>query len=230
MMPRPDTTERFRLRTGTRSGGLRMSGFTLIEVLMVIVVVSILIGIVIPSSRPALNEQLKATAQILRAELMMTQSEAVAMGESRSAVVDPTNNLVFFEIESGGNYRDSLKKKTVTALSSIGADSSLLSSAKNFGEGTLITIDELPHHGVPALILGATSAANPNIEQSFITYGTLGELTLGSDLTIWLGISNAHQELYLPVTVNATTGITTIGSICTSGLPSCLSKYAGQEE
>ena len=79
--PRPD------LRIGSRPRLLR--GFTLIELLAVVAVISILAAIVIPFLRSTYADQLKATAQVVEADLERARNLALTNQSKYRLVFTP---------------------------------------------------------------------------------------------------------------------------------------------
>ncbi len=77
--------------TTTRRCCLRR-GYTLIEVLIVVIILGIASAIIVPSLSEAGSMGLQGAARLVIADMLYAQNEAVAAGEDRGVVFDVLNN------------------------------------------------------------------------------------------------------------------------------------------
>ena len=177
----------------------RSAGYTLIELLIVVSLISILAGVVLPRFEPGIHDQLHSAAQILSADLAQARDLAVA---------------------GGSNYRVSFERsENRYALQHTGSNPLLnILPASPFGPSTTPTtrrvtdLDELPFMGPAVSLAGAERAGNSWQATNQIEFGPLGELRTPGDVRIWLVCGNADQRRYISVTVHAVTGLTEIGA------------------
>jgi len=186
----------------------RKPGFTLMELLIVLAVLSILIGVVIPSSRPTLYDELRATAQVIAADLAYARSLAVTGDSEYIVEFTPKTNQLTIEHAGANPLLDELPP-------------SPFRNPTDPDDTHILDLDELPRIGPPSSLIGAVSAAN--VEVDSVTFGPLGELSGGSDVSIWLGVGAESQRIYLALRINAVTGLVEVDTQITSELPAKLS-------
>src|ERR1043165_8289380 len=73
------------------------TGFTLVEVLMVVLLVSVLAAIVLPSMNPGVYDQLLAAAEVVATDLAYGRSLAVTNNDTYRFTFDLTNNQYWLE-------------------------------------------------------------------------------------------------------------------------------------
>ena len=67
------------------------AGFTMIELLMVIVIMAIAAAVVVPMASSAASMQLRSAANMVAADLEYAKSMSISRGQWHSVVFDPTN-------------------------------------------------------------------------------------------------------------------------------------------
>ena len=85
-------------------------GFTLIEILTVIVVMAIIAGVVITSAAPGYREQLRAAARVVAAELNHTRSLAETNGSLYTVSFDTAGNRLIIRHSGTNSALDTLSR------------------------------------------------------------------------------------------------------------------------
>ena len=186
----------------------RIAGFTLIELLIVVAVIGILVGLVMPSTAPALHEQLRSVARIVATDLAYARSLAV------------TNNS---EYRVTFYMDDDADKPNTYIMRHIGIDTALdtleespFRSPGDPDDQHIVVLDELPRLGPPVRIVAARVGSTP---VTGVKYKSLGETGWANETVIWLAIGQAGDTRYLPITVNPVTGLAEVGEISVTGPP-----------
>ncbi len=173
------------------------AGFSLIELLMVIVVMGILVGLVLPNSNPSLLDQLRSGAQILRTDLAYGQSLAVANNSTYRFTFDAEDNR-YTLYHSGAN----------AALDAL--PDSPFRGPDDPPDRHVVDFDELPHVG-PTVRLIAAGVAESAQRVSSLQFGPAGETTRNGTTMIWLGVGSGSSARYISLAVHPTTGLVELG-------------------
>ena len=191
--------------------GPRVSrGFTLLEVLLVIAVVAMLAAAVIPRADPLGQDQLLSAGQAVSGDLAYARSLAVANNSKYKLTFDLAGNR-YILTHSGVNVSLNTLPRTAWTRSEDPATQQTTD------------LDEVPHIGPPPKLLAVgvytSSSASPISE---VEFGPLGELTQGTDVVVWLTVTTRNGQGYLPLAINAVTGLTTVGQYSSYGPPASL--------
>jgi len=94
--------------------GIRPGGFTLIEVILVVVIIGIAAGVVVPMMSSASSMQIRAAVNLVAADIEYAKSMAISRGQRYSVVfnkttetyqvVDKDNNVIPHPVKKGFNY------------------------------------------------------------------------------------------------------------------------------
>lgn len=182
------------------------AGFSLIEVLMVIVILGILAGLVLPSSNPGLHDQLRSVAQMLRTDLAYGRSLAVANNSSYRLTFDTANNRYLLE-HSGSNV----------ALDTL--PDSPFRRREDPATQHIVDLDELPHLGPTVRIVAAAEVGTPPQPVADVEFGPLGETTRSAPTQIWLAAGQNADTRYITLTINPVTGLARIEDYTSQGPP-----------
>ncbi len=175
------------------------AGFSFVELLIVLVLMTIVAAMVIPDSNPNVVSQLSSAAQVLQSDLAYCQSLSV------------THNSTFhiqFDVDSDEYY-----------LEHTGTDTSLDALPNSiYGDnpnGTLRTMrfSDHPHTGAGVRVVLVQAIASQSPTVSDVEYGPLGGTTRTERTAIWLTAGSLTAQRYLPVYIDATTGLTSLGEI-----------------
>ncbi len=187
----------------------RPAGFSLIELMMVIVIMSILAGMVLPNSNPSLYDQLRSTAYVLRTDLAYGRSLAVTNNSRYEFTFDKDNNQYVLE-HSGNN----------AALDKL--PNSPFRRPDDPPDEHVVKLDELPRVGMATRIAAVGSLNGSYILVDDLEFGPLGETTRSSPTTIWLAVGSGPDTRYLPVTVDPVTGLAEVGDFTAKPPPEAL--------
>jgi prepilin-type N-terminal cleavage/methylation domain-containing protein len=94
--------------------GMPAGGFTLIEVILVVVIIGIAAGVVVPMMSSAGSMQIRAAANLIAADIEYAKSMAISRGQPYSVVfnkttetyqvVDKDNKVILHPVKKGFNY------------------------------------------------------------------------------------------------------------------------------
>lgn len=185
------------------------AGYSLVELLMVITLMSIAAALALPSVNPGIHDQLQGAAEIVAGDLAYARGLAV------------TNN---------GTYRITfdLARESYTLVYS-GADPALTTLPSNpfqapGGDPTQYTVafSQLPSLGGSVQLAAVgTSGTNPT-PQSTIEFGPYGSTTQSAATVVWLSAGSGAAQRFISVSVNPVTGLATIGPFQGTGPPASI--------
>jgi len=175
------------------------TGFSLIELLIVIALMGILAGVVLPNGNPTIYEQLHSAARILATDLAYARSLAVTHGSTYRVTFDAQENR--YVLRHSG---------TVAALDRLPA--SPFRDPTDPPDAHLVDLDDLPHLGAPVQLAGIGAATGTPQQTGEVEFGPLGETTQSAATLIWLSAGEGKATRYIAVSVNPVTGLATVGS------------------
>jgi prepilin-type N-terminal cleavage/methylation domain-containing protein len=176
----------------------RRVGFSLVEMLIVIVIMGILARLAIVAFSSTATEQLRATAQVVAADLNYARSLAIGNNSRYRIDFDVTNNALTLR-HSG----------TDAALNTL--PSSPFRNPSDPPDQQITRLAELPTGGGIVRLFGVRNSVASML--SSIEFGPYGETSLPFNTTVWLTIGTGSSQRYLPVEVSYVTGLTTLGEI-----------------
>lgn len=187
----------------------RSSGFSLIELLIVMAVMGILVGLVLPRSDPSLHEQLRSAAQIMAADLAYGRSLAVTNNSRYRFTFDTTGNRYILEHSGADASLDTLPDTPFR-------------SPDDPPNRKIVALEELPHLGATVRIVEV--AAQDILQETpqpvgDLEFGPLGGTSRAEQTTIWLAAGTGSATRYLQLDVNPVTGLTTVGAYSGDGPP-----------
>jgi prepilin-type N-terminal cleavage/methylation domain-containing protein len=181
-------------------------GFTLLELLLVVMIVGIMVGVLLPSTQPAVYDQLRSTAQIVAADLAYARSLAVANNDNYRITFDLNANRYILK-HSGLNA-------TLNQL-----PNSPFSSPSDTSDQHIVDLDDLPHAG-PTVRLAAVAATGTTTQSvSDVEFGPLGQTVRADPTTIWLMAGGGSDKRYITLVVNPVTGMTQVDTYSSAGPP-----------
>lgn len=184
----------------------RMSGFSIIELLIVVAVMGILAGLVLPRSDPTLHEQLRSAAQIVAADLAYGRSLAVTNNSRYRFTLDTTNNRYVLEHSGTDPTLDTLP------------DTPFRSSSDPPNQ-QIVDLAELPSLGSTVRIVAVTAGGSPPQSVGDVEFDPLGGTARAEETTIWLAAGAGSATRYLRLHVNPVTGLCTVGAYSGGGPP-----------
>jgi prepilin-type N-terminal cleavage/methylation domain-containing protein len=185
----------------TRNHGQK-SGFSLLEMLMVIVLVSILAEVAITNATTTTYEELQSAASIIAGELAYARGLAVGNNSTYCFTLDTTNNQL--------------------VMTNTGSDPSLYTlpfspfrSPSDPSNQYTVSLSSLPNLGMPVTLLGALAVGSSSISITTVEFGPYGATTQANQTVIWLTAGVGTARRYMSVCVNPVTGLSTLGSYTT---------------
>jgi prepilin-type N-terminal cleavage/methylation domain-containing protein len=184
----------------------RSAAFTLLELLLVVAIVGFLAAIVLPSSQPAIYDQLRSTAQIVATDLSYARSLAVANNDNYRIAFDLTGNT-YTMTHSGAN----------PALNQLPwSPFSLLSDPPT---QHIVNLSTLPHVG-PIVRLSALATSGTTYQSvADVEYGPLGQTLRADPTVVWLMAGSGGSRRYISLQVNPVTGLVQVNGYTNVGPP-----------
>ena len=176
-------------------------GYTLIELAIVVTALSIFSAAAITYMSPSVVERLKSVARAIADDMSYARSLAVANNTLYRFTFDRTNNLYYLE-HTG----------TTSAFNTL--PPSAIRSATDTATRQTIKLDNLLGGSGAVRLQAIVSSAMSGLSQ--LEFRTFGETTATTATTIWLASGTGKSLRYLSLTINPTTGLTTIGDITAS--------------
>lgn len=170
------------------------SGYTLVELLTVLVVLGILAALLIPSANPSIQARLESAAQLVAGDLAYARSLAISRNRAFRATWDLQQNR--YTIAPAGGASGS-----AVPLDPFASD-------RAARPDTYVTdLDEVP--GIAGIVLHKVLGVGP-AEATYIEFGPYGETSKAEESVIWLAASSGGNERYVAVRVNPVTGLATV--------------------
>jgi prepilin-type N-terminal cleavage/methylation domain-containing protein len=192
-------------RSGARQGPRLRAALSLIELLIVVSLLGILAAAVLPLINPGIASQLQTTAQIVAADLAYARNLAVTNASTYRLTFDiPENRYVLRH--SGAN----------TLLHAL--PPSPLRKPSDPPDRQTTDLDELPRSG-PRTLIAAAQLAPSRQSVRDVEFGALGQLTSGQPTIVYLAAGSGTSRRYLPIHVEAITGMASIGDIQSAAPP-----------
>ncbi len=185
------------------------AGFSLLEVLIVVAIMGILAALVLPSSEPSLNDQLRGAAQVLKTDLAYAQSLAISNNSTYEVTFDFQNNSYTIQHSGSNPALDTLPH-------------SPFSNPDDPPEAHIVRLADMPHIGPPVKLVTAVNFENFATPVDKVEFGPLGETTQPGYTLIWLSAGNGTDTRYLWFVINPITGLVEMQYDTTSAPPASL--------
>jgi prepilin-type N-terminal cleavage/methylation domain-containing protein len=174
------------------------AGFTLVEILIVVALMSILAVAVIPSTAPSVHEGLTSAANIVAADLAYGRSLAVLNNDRYQIQFDLANNQYTLAY-SGSNT-------TPPAL-----PPSPLQPSNDPPNQYIVRLAKLPRMGMPVALYDVQLAGAQPVKTTTVEFGPLGATTATQPTAVWLSAGSGKAQRYISISINPATGLATIG-------------------
>jgi prepilin-type N-terminal cleavage/methylation domain-containing protein len=175
----------------------RSRGFSLIELLSVIVVMAILAAVVLTGSAPSYHEQLQSAARVVAAELNHVRSLAETDGSRYTATFDIDANRMVVQHSGTNAALDHLTR-------------AVFLSKDDTAEQHVLDLDEMDCF--ENVSFSRVAVLSTSLEPATsVEFGPLGETTAQYPTLIWLAGGPEDSRLYLLIAVDPATGMVSIG-------------------
>lgn len=173
-------------------------GFSLVEALIVVAVMSILAGVVMTHFEPSNHDQLMSAANLLVADLSYARTLAVTNDTTYEITFSLPENRYVLEHTGGSAVFDNLPESPFRPPT----DSSKQQTTD---------LDELPQLGAQVELIAVYRKASVYSSATTVEFNGLGSTTTTATTEIWLGCGSGANRRYLSVEVEPTTGLATLG-------------------
>ncbi len=189
--------------SGLLGGGRQrapIAGFTLIELMIVLVLIGLLISMAMPSTTPALSEQLRAVGQIISTDLAYARSLAISHGSTYAVRFELANNRYILQ-HTGTDPRLNL------------LPDSPWRNPEDPPDRHIVRLEELPQMGIPVRLAAVWPPSSSDETVGEVEFGPLGGTTTSTAVVIWLSAGQGQNQRFLSITVDPITGLTSLGPI-----------------
>ncbi len=177
-------------------------GFTLVELLIVLVLLGIVVAMVLPRAEPQVADLLTSAGQILASDLEYARQLAIA-NNTRYKVVFRTASAEYYIQHSGSNSAfDVLPRHPYLEDRKDSANKPL----------QLARLALLPSIG-SSVELYAVEKIGTSGNVTELEFDSSGQTLATENTRIWLAAGRDSARRYLPITVTAATGIVSIGDV-----------------
>jgi type II secretory pathway pseudopilin PulG len=170
------------------------AGISLVELLIVISLISILAGVVVPSTNPSIYGQLQSVAQTLSGDIGYARNLAVSNGSKYRITFDLVGNKYVLEHTGTSAPLDTLPY-------------SPFRGASDPADQQIVRLAELPRVGATPRLQAAYALAGSPTTVTDLEFGPLGETTRSEETIIWLAAGTGSAARYLSIRVSPITGL-----------------------
>jgi prepilin-type N-terminal cleavage/methylation domain-containing protein len=188
-------------------------GFSLLELLIVVTLMSIIAAIALPSSAPSISVELASAAEVVAGDMAYGRSLAVLNNDTYQFLFDRTDNQYTLEY-SGSN----------PALATLPPNP--FHASQDAATEFVVRLAQLPRMGVSAALYDVQELTPSPVEATSVQFGPLGATTQTPSTVIWLTAGTGSAQRYISITINPATGLTTIGGLQASPPPTGASSSA----
>jgi len=188
------------LHTAVKARGACLQhGFSLLELLIVVMLIAILAALVIPNGSTDIPTQLEEAGLIVASDLNYCQSLAVTFNSTYRVRFDNDGDRYYLEHTGSDASLDTLPRQA-------------MHDATSPTQHT-VRLSEQPRLGSDVLVAAVRAMGSSPSDVSEIEFGPLGETTLAVEHVVWLTAGSGDSQRYLPVSVDPVTGHCEIGDI-----------------
>ncbi len=178
----------------------KRSGFSLVELLIVVSLIAIIAGAILPSISEGIPQQLESAARIVARDMAYCRSLGVSNSSTYEVVFDLTGNQ--YEITHTG------ADTTLDAL-----PPSVFRKPGDPPDRHIVSLSDTPRVGPEIRLASVLTNSGTATAVDRVEYGPLGETTRAIEIVIWLSAGGTNNVRYIPLRINPMTGIATIGQV-----------------
>jgi prepilin-type N-terminal cleavage/methylation domain-containing protein len=177
-------------------------GFSLLELLLVVLLVAIVATLAITGGSVDGATAISSAAQQVATDLAYCRSLAIANASRYE--------IVFVRAENRYTIRHSGPEPALHTL-----PPAPFRRSDDPANEHRVYLADIPSLGADVALFDVVNAAT-NATVTSLEFAPYGQTTASSPTRIWLSVGEGAQKLYLPITVDPTTGLGTIGSMQTT--------------
>jgi Tfp pilus assembly protein FimT len=176
------------------------SGYTLVELLIIVALMAILATLTIPAFESSLYDQLNAAASIVSADLSYARSLAVSNNSHYRITFDTDENKYVLRHSGANSSLNILPENPFRPQDDLSSEQTT-------------DLDELPQVGATVRLAAVYhSPASPQTATR-LEFGPYGETSRATATVIWLSAGTESIERFISLTVDPITGIVDIGEM-----------------
>lgn len=187
----------------------RTAGYTLVELMMTVLVISVLVTLLLPSTTTSAADRAEAAARFVVSDLAYARSLAMSNNSTYRLTFDVANNLYYLE-HSGAN----------AALNTLPSSAFGLPTDPATRQTTNLSL--LPSVAGAVRLSAVGSNGNAPAPRTQLEFGPYGQTTQVDETAIWLTAGAADAQRYIWVRVNPVTGLATVEDLQTGAPPAAL--------
>ena len=181
-------------------------GFTLVEVMIVIAIMSVLAGLAIPYYQPNATIQLQAAAEIVAADVAFARSMAVSRNNEYTISFDIAENAYSLSHTGGVPALANLPNSPFHYEDDATERTTQLESLPHWGEAAkLVAVYSRPDSGAPTSI-------------SSVVFEPSGNTAYDETTAIWLSVGSGTVSRFISVEIDPVTGLESVSEV-TSTMP-----------
>lgn len=178
----------------------RRGAFTLMEMIAVVAIIAVLLLYALPSMTPSGTQQLMAAADVVAGDLAQARSLAVTYGSKYRVTYNIAGNYYTLEHTGTNTTLDTLPN---WAFRSPGDPS----------DQHIVRLDDLPGIGASPAKLVKVTVGGVDAASAEVEFDALGATTAAAETVVWLKDGDAATAHYIPVRINAVTGLVDVDDI-----------------
>lgn len=179
------------------------AGFTIIELMIVVVFLSIAVAMLLPQMNATFDQQAIASARVLVSEFEYARNMAVANNSKYRLSVDSATDQFILEHTGSNSSLDTLPSGPFRSS----ADSSTQ---------RVTQLASLPGISTAATFVAMYADGDSQTAVNTVEFGSLGETSRTETTVLTISVGDGDAKRYVTLTINPVTGIVTLGDSATT--------------